>query len=465
MKSKEVIQNEDRKLGLFEKMLYSTGGMFGTFTFQMVQMYLLFFYTDIFKIDPLYVAGLFLVVRIFDACITPAFGIFIDKVTTPWGKYKPWMLIITLCTSIFGFLTFTAVDLSNNGKIIYATITYFVLSIGMAVGQAPGAAMIPAMTKRLDDRVSLGVFSYIFVMIGAMVVSIGGLPLMNLLGGGNQGKGMSMLMGIVGAAAILMTTLQMFVLKERFVIPKDKETKTPLKEIFNCILKNKTAIIALVFLFALNLGNGIRSAIMIHYLKYFFHNEGLMVILGVAGLLPTLIGAILSPIVTKKIGVRNNLVLNAFVTIITTAAVIFIPATSDGVTAFIIISVVGSLFGGISMPAQGTLMPAAMDYAEWKTGVSANAFMGSLQGFMQTLATAVSGAMAAAALSLVGYVPGVEQSSGTITGLKVLFSILPAAIFAITLIVWKFDLTEDKQKEIAHELAERRKAAQTSEAM
>ncbi|MFW2499807.1 MFS transporter [Clostridium diolis] len=465
MKSKEITQDENRKLTLVEKILYASGGMFGTFNFQIVQMYLLFFYTDIFKIDPLYIAGLFLVVRVFDAVITPVFGIFVDKVTTPWGKYKPWFLIITLPTALLGFLTFTTVDLGNSGKIVYASVTYFIFSIGMSIAQAPGGAMVPAMTKRLDDRISLGVFNYILVMIGAMVVTIGALPLVNVLGKGDQGKGFSLLMGIVGVIWVLAVILQLAVLKERYVIPKDKETKTSFKEIADSILKNKTAIITLVFNFALNLANGLKSAVMIIYFMYYFHNQGLMVTIGIVGLIPTLLGAVISSPITKKVGVKNILLFNAVFTIITTAVVIFIPASETGVTVFLALAVVGSLVGGIAMPAQGTLMPAAMDYAEWKLGINANAFMGSLQGFMQTLATAVSGAVAAAALSLVGYVPGAEQSSSTIFGLKLLMSIVPAIIFAATLVIWKFDLTEEKQKEMAHDLAERRKEAQIAETM
>ncbi|MBK1809971.1 MFS transporter [Clostridium sp. YIM B02505] len=460
MKSKEILQDENRKLTFLEKCVSASGGMTGTFFFQMIQMYLLFFYTDIFKVSPLYVAGLFLVVRIIDAIVTPLFGILVDKVTTPWGKYRPWFLIIGIPTAVFGFLTFTTVDLSSTGKIVYVTITYLVFSVCMAIAQAPGAAMTPAMTKRLDDRISLGTFNYIFVMIGAMFVSIGALPLINALGSGNQAKGFSMLMGSVGIVAILLNFAQFAILKERFVIPRDKDAKYSLKQTADSVLKNKTAIIGLVFIFILNLSNGLKSAIMIHYFKYFFNNEGLMVTMGIVGLVPTMLGVMLSGVITKKIGVRNNLVVGSLISIVTTVLVLFIPSTPNGMTVFIALSAIGALFGGITMPAQGTLMPAAMDYAEWKTGINSNAFMGSLQGFMQTFATAISGAIAAGALSVIGYVPNAEQSSTTLFGLKVLMSILPAIIYAFTLIVWKFDLTEEKQKQIAHELSERRKAAQ-----
>lgn len=76
----------DRKLKFGEK--FSATVLDGTATFhlQVVQLFLLFFYTDIMKISPAYVAGMFLGTRILDAVLTPVFGIFIDKVTTPWGS-------------------------------------------------------------------------------------------------------------------------------------------------------------------------------------------------------------------------------------------------------------------------------------------------------------------------------------------------------------------------------------------
>lgn len=460
MNSKEILQDENRKMTFVEKLVASSGGMVGTFMFQMIQMYLLFFYTDIFKISPAYVAGLFLVTRAFDAIVTPLFGMLIDRVTTPWGKYRPWFIILGIPTAIFGFLSFTAVNLNTTGKLVYATITYFVFSIGIAVAQAPGAAMLPAMTKRLDDRVSLGIYNYVLVMIGAMVVSIGGLPLVNILGKGNQAKGFSMFMGIAAVVTIVIYMLQFLVLKERFVIPNKKENQMSFKDSFNSILKNKAAIVALAFVFALNLSNGIKSAIMIHYFKYYFHNANLVSVLSMVTMIPTFLGAFLSSTVTKRIGVKKNLILSSIITIVTTALTLFIPASSSGWTAFLIFSVVGSLFSGMAMPAQGTLMPAAMDYGEWKTGINCNGFMGALQGFMQTFATAVSGAIAAGGLSIVGYTAGTTPSSATIFGIKVLMSIIPAIFFAVTLVIWKFDLDEETQKEIAHDLAERRRAAE-----
>ncbi|CUH97048.1 putative membrane protein [Propionispora sp. 2/2-37] len=463
MKLSEQVHDEDRKLTFIEKLILPSGSFTGTFQFQMIQMFLLYYYTDIFKISAGYVAVLFLVARVIDAFLAPAFGMYVDKVNLPWGKYRPWFLIIGIPTGVFGFLTFTAFDLSAEGKLVYATITYFFYSVFIAIAQGPGAAMIPAMTKRLDDRMAVGIYSYVYVMLGAMIPTIGGLALIKVLGQGDDARGFSMFMAILAVVVIVQSIVSFIVLKEKYVIPKKpEEQQYGFKEmLMKAVMKNRTAIIALTFIFSLNLANGVRSAVMIHYLKYFFHNEGLIMLVGAVTLLPTLLGAVLSPMVTRRTGLRQNLIISTVVNILTSALVIFIPATELGFQVYLGLGILGALFNGISMPAQGTLMPAAMDYAEWKTGINANAFMGSLQGFMQTFATAVSGALAAGALALVGYQGGAaEQTSGAILGIQIIMTLFPAIITVLSLCVIWFDLTEDKQKQIAHDLAERRKQAE-----
>jgi Na+/melibiose symporter-like transporter len=210
--------------------------------------------------------------------------------------------------------------------------------------------------------------------------------------------------------------------------------------------------------FATSMAHGIRSAIMLHYFKYFFHKEGLMVIFGLVSLFPNLIGIALSSKATKLLGIKTILMISVIVNITTMAAVIIVPSTQIGIILYLALTVISGFFIGIATPAQGTMMPAAMDYTEWKTGMNINAFMGSIGGFLSTAGNALSGAIAAGALAFVGYVPGAEQNSTTILGLKILMSIVPAFIIIFTISVLWFDITEEKQAQITKELAERRKA-------
>ncbi|MBU3099401.1 MULTISPECIES: MFS transporter [Clostridium] len=453
-----IIEGEDRKLKFREKLACGIGGLSGTFHYEMIQIFLLFFYTDIMKISVAYVGGLFLVVRVLSAVSAPVFAVFVDRVTTPWGKYKPWFIILGVPFGIFGFLTYTNMGLSPTGKLIYVTITYTIYSLADAFASGPKAAIIPAITKRIDERVSIGQISMMGVMLGAILATIGIQPLYKLLGGGNDSKGFSLLMAGVGIITVLISLFEGFTLKERYIAKVKKDENAPsLKQMFMAVITNKTAVIVYIYMFATNLSTGVKSAVMLYYFKYFFHNENLMVTMGIAALVPSLIGVIISSKVTKIFGIKNNIIIGVIVNVITFAGIMLVPATSTGSTFFLILMGTAGLFNGISTPALATLMPAAMDYTEWKSGLNINAFMGSIQKFLQTLSTALSGALVASALVFVGYVPGAEQNSSTLLGLRVLMSVVPAIIAIFTGAIMWLDLTGEKQAQITKELAQRRK--------
>jgi sugar (glycoside-pentoside-hexuronide) transporter len=459
-------QNEQlEKIKFSEKLACGINNGTGTFHIQVIQLFLLFYYTDVMQISAAYVAVLFLVVRVFDAILTPFFGIMMDKLTTPWGKYKPWVVLSGALMAIFGFLTFTNFNFDPTGKLVYVTVTYVLYSIFLSMIGAPCSAISPLVTKRVEDRLSMGQIGYFTIMIGALLAQIAVQPLYKAIGGGNDAKGFSVVMGAVMVFSIGISIWQNVVLHERYISkPKVGDKGPSVGKMLKAVLTNKTALIVYMFAFAINLSNGLRNGVQIYYFKYYFNNEMLVTISGMVALLPTLIGVIFSSKFTKRIGIKKNLILSAIVTIISMAVVIILPPTSIGVVAYLITMALMGFFTGLANPAQGTMMPAAIDYTEWKTGMNINGFMSSFQGFLQTLATAISGALAAGALHVFGYIEGAAvQSDYTISGLKIIMSIIPAVITVLTLsIVW-FDLTEGKQAEITKELAERRKGEETEE--
>ncbi|WP_337101802.1 MFS transporter [Paenibacillus sp. YIM B09110] len=449
---------EHPKLKISEKIALVVGSAPNTFHYQIIQMYLLFFYTDFMKIDPAFVAALFLMIRFVDALIAPLFGALLDKIRTPWGKYTPWFLILGVPFGISGWLTFTVPDMSETGKLVYVVVTYTIYSLFASIITIPSNAVVPAVTKRIEERISIAQLGFLFILIGALIVQVGTVPLYKALGGGDDAKGFSILMAAAAVMTIVISVFQSVRVKERYVLAVNKDQKTPsFKKMIAATFTNKYAVILYVYLFAGSISSGIRSGVQIHFYKYFFENEGLMAIVGIVVLIPTLVGVAFSQRVIRRFGLRNTVLAGVIVGLATCPVYLFIPANNVGLLIFIAISVLTALIGGFASPAQGAMMPAAIDYTEWKSGLNLNAFMSSFNGFIQTFATAISGAIAAGALTVIGYVPGVEQSEATLFGFKVLVGVLPAVFGAFAICMYWFDLTEKKQAQISQELAERRK--------
>lgn len=453
-------EGEHSKLKRGEKIALVIGNAPNTFHYQIIQMYLLFFYTDFMKINPAFIAALFLVVRIVDALVAPLFGAFMDKVKTPWGKYTPWFMILGVPFGICGWLTFSIPDLSDTGKVVYAAITYTVYSVFASIITIPGNAAVPTVTKRIDERITIGQLSFLFILIGALIVQVGTVPLYKAFGGGDDARGFSLLMAAAAVFTVLIAIYQSMKIKERYVVAANREEKSPsFKKMLTATFTNKYAVILYVFLFANAISSGIRSGVQIHFYKYFFHNEGLMAIMGIIILIPTLIGVAFSQRVIRRFGLRNTVLAGVIVNVAACPVMLFIPANNTGLIIHIVASVITGLISACGSPAQGAMMPAAIDYTEWKSGLNINAFMSSFNGFIQTFATALSGAIAAGALMVIGYVPGAEQSSSTLFGLRILVGVLPALFLILQLSMLWFDLTEEKQAQITRDLAKRRKDA------
>ena len=71
---------------------YGLGDFACNLIWQMISLYLLYFYTDVMKLNAASIAVMFIVCRIIDAVTDVLVGFAIDKTRTRWGKSRPWFL-------------------------------------------------------------------------------------------------------------------------------------------------------------------------------------------------------------------------------------------------------------------------------------------------------------------------------------------------------------------------------------
>ena len=80
---------ESQRVSLGEKIGYSLGDAGANLVFQMMVMFQLKFYTDVFGLDGA-VAGSILMIGSLSAIIVdPTVGILADRTHTRWGKFRP----------------------------------------------------------------------------------------------------------------------------------------------------------------------------------------------------------------------------------------------------------------------------------------------------------------------------------------------------------------------------------------
>jgi len=183
--------SEKHQLSIKEKIGYGLGDTASNLYFQMFINFLLFFYTDVFGIPAAVAGSLFVVSRVWDAVNDPIMGIIADRTETKWGKFRPYLIWMMLPLAVVGVALFTTPDLSMQGKIIYAYVTYIAMMMAYTAINIPYSALLGVLSPQSKQRTSASTYRFVLAFVGAFIIQGATLPLVHTLGTQDDGYSLS----------------------------------------------------------------------------------------------------------------------------------------------------------------------------------------------------------------------------------------------------------------------------------
>ena len=447
------MKSTNGRVSFIEKVGYGLGDTASNFYFQMFMIYLTFYYTDIFGISPAAVGTMLLVTRIWDTFNDPLMGIIADRTRTKWGKFRPYLIWMVIPFAVIGVFTFTTPDISYNGKIIYAYITYTLMMMAYTAINIPYSALMGVISPNSLVRTSLSSYRFVLAMVGTFIVQGATLPMVKFFGQGDQQKGFQMAMVVYAIAAIILFVITFATTKERVQPPK--EQKSNLKEDLKDLLANKPWLILFVIgIFTLS-NISIRSASIVYYFKYYVGNEDLSSLFMVLGTAGVIVGVMLTEPLSKRFGKRNLYMFLMGLTAILTAAFYLVP--KEQIVAVFALHIIISTVMGPTAPLIWAMYADTADYSEWKSGRRATGLVFSAATFAQKFGWTIGGAIGGWLLAYYGFKANVEQTVETQNGIRLMISIIPAiGALLSTLTVRFYKLDDQLMKTIEIELKERK---------
>jgi len=442
------------RLSLKEKIGYGMGDAGSCMIWSVLALYLTWFYTDVYGLDPAIVGTLFLVIRIFDAFSDPVMGAICDRTRTRWGKFRPWILWMAVPFGLGAVLMFTTPELSMNGKIIYAWVTYLVMSLIYTAINIPYCSVAGVITLNQKER--MGCLSWRFFLNGlaTLIVSSSILPLTDWLGDGNRASGFQLTMIIMGGAATLMFLFCFSSIKERVVSIKANET---LRKDLKDIIKNDQWILMISITFLNVFPAFIRGAVTIYYATYVMQaSVGFITFFMALGVACNMFGSVIAKPLTDRFDkIKLFRIINIILGILSFALWFVDPhSLMPLLSLFIVINILHLIQSG---PILWAMMSDVDDYGDWKLGkrLTGISFAGNL--FMLKMGLAVAGAIVAWILSYTGYIANKpQQNTQTLQGIVMMFSLLPmVSYFFSAWIVRFFKLNDTFLEKIKVDLAKR----------
>lgn len=462
------------KARLSQKIGYGFGDMSSSMFWKIFTAYLPFFYSTIFGLSLVDATFLMLVTRIWDAVSDPMMGIIADRTQTKWGKYRPYLLWISIPFAVTGVLLFTTPDLSYEGKRIWAYATYILMMTVYTAINVPYGAMLGVMTADSDEKTVFSSFRMFFAYAGSFIVLAGWEPLCKLF---NKMQGLpsnvndptswQSSMIVIAIFCFLLFLLCFRMTKETVKsIPKETSVGSDLKTLlknapwwillggvlfFN--LFNSARYTAGPFFFASVIGDG--AQLKIFSFEFLFYAG----IFFAVGEVANMAGVAMCPWITSKIGKKSTFMYSLVCLIVLSCIFFFIPLTSGGYWMMMLMQVVISVITGIVSPLVWSMYADIADYAELKFNTASTGLIFSSSSMAQKFGGAIGGSAVTAILAAVGYSTeaGAVQTETALVWVKALMSFVPAAVAAASLFFLSlYPLTTKRMKEIQAELEVRR---------
>ncbi len=421
---------DNSKLSVKEKIGYGMGDAGCNIIFGAIMLFVNYFYTDIFGLSPALVGVLLLSVRVIDAVTDPIMGALADRTRSRWGRFRPWILWVAFPFALFSVLMFTTPQWDYSSKVVYAFVTYFLLSLTYTAINIPYCSLGSVITRDPGERVACQSYRFVMVGLATLLLTLSLLPMVEWFGEGDKAKGYQMAMMVLAFIGMCMFLFCFANVRERVrpAVPSRDALKADLRDVW----KNDQWVRILLLTLCNVCPGFIRMAATMYYVTWVMgqsaHFATLFISLGVVGMMA---GSALAKVLTDrwcklKVFFWTNIALALF-------SCGFYFLNPHATPLIVVMYFLLNILHQIPSPLHWSLMADVDDYGEWKTGkrITGISFSGNL--FFLKVGLAVAGAMVGFLLSGFGYDASLtQQSPSAVNGIVMLFTVIPGIGYLIT---------------------------------
>ena len=211
-------------LPLREYLGYALGDTASNLFFQTFNIFLTYYYVDVWGILPGAVATMMLLVRLWDAVNDPIMGVIADRTQTRWGKFRPYLLWMAVPYGVCGYLIFANPTLGPAGKLIYAYVTYNLMLMAYTAINVPYSSLLGVISPSSRTRTVASTFRFVGAFGGGFLVSSFVKPLARALGAGSETRGYQYTMAIFAAVSVAMFLVCFATTRERVAPPPGQQS-------------------------------------------------------------------------------------------------------------------------------------------------------------------------------------------------------------------------------------------------
>jgi melibiose permease/lactose/raffinose/galactose permease len=394
------------------------------------------------------------VLRIVDAVNDPITGLVIDNIRSPWGKFKPAILVGGIASAIFFVMLFGNIGTGWVFIIIFA-LAYILWDISFGINDIGYWTLMPALSHDQKQREKIGAFARICANIGLFAVMVGWQPITAALG--NTRQAWFLVAVAVTVLFLLGLLFPLLGVKEDRSI-QQKEEKTDLKQMWRALVGNDQLMWVTLSMALFMVGYVTTTSFATYYMQYVFGDINMYAVLAAVVGVAQIAALLIFPMFSKKFN-RKQLYTGATVLVVLGYLIFLFAENSLALIAVCaLLLFVGQAFIQLLMLM---FLADTIEYGQWKLGKRNESVTFSIQPFINKIGGALATGLVSISVVLSGIKTG-DVAAETIDAagkmvVKGAMFILPLIFIAVGYIIYlkKFKLDEKRYGEIVAELEAR----------
>ncbi|MCM1137968.1 MAG: MFS transporter [Muribaculum sp.] len=452
------------KVSMLQCIGFGSGDLAQNLIYQTISMYLLFFYTNVYGLDPAVAAIMFLIVRIVDVIWDPLVGTFVDKHDPKLGKYRAYLILGGIPLTAFALLCFWN---GFSGSLLYAYITYVGLSMCYTLVNVPYGALNASLTRDTAEITKLTAVRMFMANVGGLSVGMG-IPIVLKFFDPAETTDMSMndgawfaTMAIYGCVGLGLLFFCFSQCRERVVMDKKATEDVKVSDLWMEFVHNRPLRILAFFFITAFAMMAIGNAAGAYYINYNLNGSAaeLSIFMGL-GSIPAFIFMPMIPAIKKQVGKKGMFYIFLVTAIVGMAmlyAISMIPALKEHIILVYIAQFVKSTGVIVATGYMWALVPEVISFGEYTHGRRISGIVNALTGIFYKAGMALGGVVPGLVLAFVGFNKDIaSQTPFAEQGILWLVAVIPALLLLLAMfIISRYELDDDVIDNINREIEAR----------
>lgn len=413
---------QHQPFGIRRSAAYGIGDFGFNLFFTGLNLYLLFYYTDVLGIRPQIAGLIFMVPVIWDAVTDPVMGCIATRTRTKIGRYRPYILFGAPLMALSFVMMFAAPLWFPSAVILSSAFAHIVFRTFYTVVNVPYSALSAAISRDGRVRSKLAAARMVAGVVAGLLAAALTFRLAAWFGDGDLKTGfVRVALGYAGLASAALLIV-FFAIREPAAAPSARGSLS-FTDTWRFLARNSAFWILSAAIFATAAASSVGTKSMVYYVTYYIGEPEAVSSVLSALLLATTLSI---PFWTWLSGIRSKrcVWLAAAAGLVCLQLLQFIIAPRS-VELLVALQVAAGLFSGAIPVMLWAMAPDTVEFGEWRSGVRDEALPFGLVQLALKSATGLAVGALGIALGAIGYEANATQAPATLEGIRVLTFLAP----------------------------------------